>query len=101
MDETWLTYDELGERLGISAAAARAMSRRHNWPRRTPNEHGALARVLIPADLSTIKPRPPAGRGANGALRKRLEAAEQRAGEERGRAERAEKRVDEGGAGPR
>jgi hypothetical protein len=65
-DETWLTYGELGEQLGISVATARAMSRRHNWPRRTPNEHGALARVLVPADLSTIRPRPPAGRSMNG-----------------------------------
>jgi hypothetical protein len=67
MDELWLSYAELGEQLGISTAAARAMSRRHNWPRRTPNEHGALARVMIPADLSTIRLRPPAGRSMNGA----------------------------------
>ena len=48
--ECWLTYAEVGQLLGISAEAARAMVRRQKWPRRTPNDHGALARVLIPDD---------------------------------------------------
>src|SRR3954452_14617286 len=49
-EEHWLTYAEVGRLLGISAEAARAMARRQKWPRRTPNDHGALARVLVPDD---------------------------------------------------
>src|SRR4051812_2623450 len=49
-EERWLTYAEVGHLFGISAEAARAMARRQKWPRRTPNDHGALARVLVPDD---------------------------------------------------
>src|SRR3954453_10695904 len=48
--ERWLTYAEVGKLLGISIGAARQMARRHKWPRRTPNEYGAVARVLVPPD---------------------------------------------------
>src|SRR3954463_1997593 len=48
--ERWLTYAEVGKLLGISVGAARQMARRHKWPRRTPNEYGAVARVLVPQD---------------------------------------------------
>src|ERR1044071_8549148 len=48
--ERWLTYAEVGKLLGISVGAARQMVRRHKWPRRTPNEYGAVARVLVPPD---------------------------------------------------
>ena len=61
--ERWLTYAEAGELLGISAEAARAMARRNKWPRRTPNEHNAPARVLIPSDRPVAHPRPPAAQG--------------------------------------
>src|SRR4051812_36017371 len=50
MEERWLTYAEVGELLGISTGAARQLARRHKWPRRTPNEYGAMARVLVPED---------------------------------------------------
>ena len=43
----WLTYAEAGELLGISADAARLRARRQGWSRRTPNKHGATARVLV------------------------------------------------------
>jgi len=45
----WLTYEEAGQVLGISAAAARMHAKRHGWPRRTPNMYGDRARVLVPA----------------------------------------------------
>src|SRR4051812_22368301 len=65
-EERWLTYAEVGELLGISAEAARALARRQKWPRRTPNEHNALARVLVPPDRPAARPRPPGIRGING-----------------------------------
>jgi hypothetical protein len=46
----WLTYPEAGKMLGISAEAARQLARRRKWPRRTPNEYGAMATVLVPDD---------------------------------------------------
>src|SRR3954471_8193465 len=65
-EERWLTYAEVGELLGISAEAARALARRQKWPRRTPNEHNALARVLVPSDRPLVRPRPQVARGING-----------------------------------
>jgi predicted transcriptional regulator len=44
--EHWLTYAETADLLGISPEAVRQRARRYKWPRRTPNEHGAVARVL-------------------------------------------------------
>jgi hypothetical protein len=46
----WLTYAEAGERLGISAAAARQLSRRRGWQRRTPNAYGVPAQILVPEE---------------------------------------------------
>jgi hypothetical protein len=46
----WLTYKECGLRFGVSTAAARQMSRRRGWQRRTPNAYGARAEILVPAD---------------------------------------------------
>src|SRR3954468_24729602 len=57
-EEHWLTYAEVGQLLGISAEAARAMARDQKWPRRTPNDHGALARVLVPSDRLPPLPQP-------------------------------------------
>jgi hypothetical protein len=53
----WLSYAEAGRVLGISPEAARQLARRRGWPRRTPNEHNAPARVLVPDDAA-VRPRP-------------------------------------------
>jgi hypothetical protein len=57
-DGRWLTYAEAGRLLGISADAARQMARRRRWPRRTPNEPGAFAQVLMPVDPLPVRHRP-------------------------------------------
>lgn len=57
--ERWLTYAEAGDLLGISPEAARQLARRRKWPRRTPNEHGAAARILVPSEQGergTVRP---------------------------------------------
>jgi hypothetical protein len=54
----WVTYAEAGQMLGISSEAARQMARRRKWPRRTPNEYGALAQVLMPPDAVPVRERP-------------------------------------------
>lgn len=56
MAEEWLTYLELGERLGITASAARMHARRRGWQRRAPNAIGGQARVLVPASAD-VHPR--------------------------------------------
>ena len=61
-EERWLTYAELGQELGISVEAARSLVRRHKWPRRIPNEYGAPARVLVPADRLRPPVDPPVNR---------------------------------------
>ncbi len=48
--DRWLTYNELGEILGVSPEAARAVARRHKWPRQSANAVGRVVRVLVPAD---------------------------------------------------
>jgi hypothetical protein len=45
MNTEWLTYKEAGERLGVSAEAARQRAIRGSWPRRLSNEGMALVRV--------------------------------------------------------
>src|SRR3954465_7592593 len=45
-----LAYNELGEMLGVSPEAARAVARRHKWPRQSANAVGRVVRVLVPAD---------------------------------------------------
>jgi hypothetical protein len=50
-EDRWLSYAEAGELLGVSAEAIRVRARRHKWPRRTPNERGALAQVQVPSDV--------------------------------------------------
>jgi hypothetical protein len=58
-EERWLTYAEAAELLGISSEAVRQRARRYKWPRRTPNEHGAVAKVLVPdAERGTDRPSP-------------------------------------------
>src|SRR4051812_15250454 len=48
--DRWLTYAELGDMLGVSAEAARAVARRHKWARQPANAVGRVVRVLVPAD---------------------------------------------------
>jgi hypothetical protein len=45
----WLTYQEAGDRLGVSAEAARAKAARKRWRRQIGND--GLARVWLPGDL--------------------------------------------------
>jgi hypothetical protein len=45
-----LTYQKLGERLRISAEAARILTRRRGWRRLAPNRKGAPAIVVVPED---------------------------------------------------
>ena len=51
MPDEWLTYAQAGLRLGISTAAARQLSRRRDWQRRTPNAYGIPATVLVPGEV--------------------------------------------------
>ena len=44
----WLTYRQLGERLGCTANAARMHAYRRGWSRRSPNRVGDSAQVLVP-----------------------------------------------------
>lgn len=53
MDQ-WLTYQEAGERHGVSAQAIRQRAIRGNWQRRRNNE--GLALVRIPGDV-VIQPK--------------------------------------------
>ena len=48
-DGGWLTYQEAGDRLGVSAEAARAKAARKRWRRQIGND--GLARVWLPGDL--------------------------------------------------
>jgi hypothetical protein len=48
-EQIWLTYRELGERLGISADGARMKAKRHKWTATTDNE--GCIRVCVPATL--------------------------------------------------
>jgi len=49
-EHIWLTYRELGERLGISPDGARMKAKRNKWTATTDNEGNI--RVCVPADLS-------------------------------------------------
>jgi hypothetical protein len=46
MGEEWLSYAQLAERLGCTAAAARRRAQRMRWPRTKGND--GRARVLVP-----------------------------------------------------
>ena len=54
MAETWLTYAEIAERLGITSEAARHLARRRMWRKQTANN--GRTRVLVPDDPD-IEPR--------------------------------------------
>lgn len=47
MAEEWLTYSDLGQRLGISPEAARQKAIRGHWPRRTANDGKTQVRVDV------------------------------------------------------
>ena len=67
MAEEWLTYAALGERLGLSAEAARQKAKRLRLRRQTANDGKAQVLVDVEDVRSTISPRkakeeePPAG----------------------------------------
>lgn len=43
-----LTYAQLGNKLGISAEAARTLARRRGWEKQMPNHRGSPVSVLVP-----------------------------------------------------
>ena len=49
-----LTYAELGERLKVSPEAARALVKRHRWPRSRSND----GKTLVQVDLSEFSHSP-------------------------------------------
>ena len=62
-DNQWLTYAEAGERLGVSAEAARAKANRKHWRKQVSND--GLARIMLPVDLPvTARSRSPDHRPA-------------------------------------
>src|SRR5882757_2681613 len=72
-----LTYADLGERLKISPEAARALVKRHRWPRSRSND----GKTLVQVDLTEIShspiSRPPqaqAGQQLVTALKQKIEA---------------------------
>jgi hypothetical protein len=108
----WLTYAEAGKRFGISPAAARQLSRRRGWQRRTPNAYGLAAQILVPADAliapsDGVRTAHDTGNGEHRteetasalllaeAERKRADRAERLFDEERQRADRAERHLEE------
>ena len=72
-----LTYAELGERLKISPEAARALVKRHRWPRTRSND----SKTLVQVDLTEINhspiSRPPQGQAGHQvvtALKQKIES---------------------------
>ncbi len=55
MAEEWLSYSDLGERLNISAEAARQKAIRARWPRRTANDGKTQIKVDV-ADVLAVMP---------------------------------------------
>jgi len=56
-----LTYAEIGERLGVSVRAARALVKRLRLPRMLNNDRKVIAQI----DFSEIKHRPQPNRGCH------------------------------------
>ena len=72
-----LTYAQLGERLTISPEAARALVKRHRWPRSRSND----GKTLVQVDLTEINhspiaraPQVPAGQQQIAALKQKIES---------------------------
>ncbi len=89
----WLTYAQIGARFGVSAEAARLRARRLGWRMQPGNDGRTL--VLVPDDAAVqlrppVRPpvRPPGRTGETARLAALL-------AEERGRAERADRRADD------
>jgi DNA primase len=57
MAETWMTYADLAERLGVTAEAARQRAVRGRWRRQTGNDGKTL--VLVEPDALAAKKRTP------------------------------------------
>jgi flagellar biosynthesis/type III secretory pathway protein FliH len=106
----WLTYQQAGELLGISAEAARQRAHRQDWPRRRDgNRPNDPMRVQVPDDellRTDSKPaqttvqtpeQPYVPNGLEAELRRQLEAAEARATAAEAQARDAEKRAAEAG----
>ncbi len=55
MAEQWLTYQQAGALLGMTAEAARQRARRLKWRTQPGNDGKAL--VLVPPDQSGVRPR--------------------------------------------
>lgn len=53
---TWLTYDELAERLGIERESARTLVKRKRWARQTGND--GKARIGVPDDALEARDAP-------------------------------------------
>lgn len=63
-EQTWLTYREAAERLGISVDGVRMRAKRQNWPTDRGNYPNAPVRVLVP-EAKVAAPRAPERAGAN------------------------------------
>ena len=99
--ELRLTYVQLGARLGISAEAARTLTRRRGWQRIAPNRKGAPTIVVLSADdleseqWRTEEERSPQDNGADipelkaDSAGQHVEQAERRADEANSRADAA------------
>jgi hypothetical protein len=57
MTDTWMTYADLAERLGVTAEAARQRAVRGRWRRQTGNDGKTL--VLVEPEALTAKKRTP------------------------------------------
>jgi predicted ArsR family transcriptional regulator len=55
MTDTWMTYADLADRLGVSAEAARQRAVRGRWRRQTGNDGKTL--VLVEPEILTAKKR--------------------------------------------
>src|SRR5215217_6597927 len=65
MAEQWLTYSELGERLGVSAEAARQKAIRLRLRRQTANDGKAQVLVDVEDVRATSAPRKPRDQAAD------------------------------------
>jgi len=75
MAERWLTYQQAGELLGMTAEAARHRARRMKWRTQPGNEGRAL--VLVPDDAEAAKPpvRPPVRTAVQTPVRTAMQAS--------------------------
>jgi hypothetical protein len=78
MDEEWLTYAEVADRLGVTPEAARSRAKRLCWRRQTGNDGRALVLVALkprpPGDPPVIARSPPGQKAVDPALVTALES---------------------------